>query len=160
MKYKGTLQKPIARKPHRLLLAEALRGESELMGAPYKEMMDKLPALFAAHSVPEGDWASLAIALAREHVPGFRIVNPAGRKTEWSPFDKAEFRYDVEAILRDAPDQAVTEAIRKGARLERWAEKTKGMKVTALSKHYYSGNPKFFQIIEDARSYNLFIGKD
>ena len=87
MKYSGTLAKPIARKAKHLLLAEALREENELISQPYKDRLTKFPALFQAHSVPFGNWMGLALSLAIEHVPGFRIVNPAGRKTEWGIYE-------------------------------------------------------------------------
>jgi hypothetical protein len=160
MKYTGTLAKPIARKAERLLLAEALREENKLINQPYEDRIKKFPALFEAHSVPFGDWMGLALSLAIEHVPGFRIVNPAGRKTEWGICEKAELKIAVDDILMAHPGMKITDAMRRVQRLDGWKEKTKNMKIAALSKHYYSADDMWVAIMRDAKAYNSIIRND
>ena len=163
MKYTGRLSKPIARKiigligdvaPHH---AEADRVSDE--------MLSKLPDLFEAHGVPLGNWCALVLAMAKDHVPGFKIVNPAGRKTEWDDLDKAAFKVDVDNFINQSNEKKVpvTEAIAKTQRFERWAEKTKGMKIAALSQHYYKADKRWVDWLKvrfDARKYESIVGKD
>lgn len=148
MKYEGRLSKPIVRKKLGLLAPE------EAFELDYKrvvdEMFGKLPELFAAHAVPDGNWAALAIELAKEHVPGFRVVNPAGRKTEWEVTDKAELRVDVDAEIEQS-GLSVIEAIKVTIRRPAWAAKTKPMKLDAIRKHYDAADPRWVRIVEDAR---------
>jgi hypothetical protein len=72
MKYTGKLSKTIAQKRLGLLadddayLAEAKRTTDE--------MFAKIPDLFAAHGVPDGNWMWLALELAKSHVPGFKLL--------------------------------------------------------------------------------------
>ena len=160
MKYKGTLAKPIAQKAKHLLLAELLREENELFSQPYKDRLTKFPALFEAHSVPLGDWMGLALSLAIEHVPGFRIVNPAGRKTEWGFHEKADLKLHVDDMLMAHPGMKITDAIRRVQRLEKWQEKTKDMKVSALSKHYYAADDRWVAVMRDAKAYESIVGRD
>ncbi len=61
------------------------------VNAQVDELLSKLPLLAEAHGVRHGDWFALVVSLARTHVPGFKLVEPAGRPTEWGMFDKAEF---------------------------------------------------------------------
>lgn len=100
-------------------------------------MLAKLPALAAAHGVPVGNWLQLVLALAQEHVPGFRLVGRAGRPISWSQFERFRFHEDVDQLRQSNPKLTVTEAIRRGARLPAWSTKTKGMKIEALKQHYY-----------------------
>lgn len=160
MKYTGALAKPIVQKNRTFRLADLLNLK-EFVDQPYKEMAAKIPELFAAHSVNEGDWQALAISLAREHVTGFNIVRPPGRKTEWSVSDKAELRYDVEEIIKAGLKKIpITDALRRVQKLERWSEKTKGMNVAALRKHYDAADISFLPIIAEARAYETIVGEN
>lgn len=152
MKYTGKLAKPIVRRRLGVLSTEESVREAATKEA--NEMLEKLPLLAEAHGVAPGDWFALAVSLAKTHVPGFKVVQPAGRPTEWGQIEKAELRLDVDELLAATGGLAVTDAIRRTCKLERWVEKTKGMKVTALSKHYYAADMRFVDIVRDARSWN------
>ena len=105
MKYTGSLGKTIAKKRMGLLAEEDdYQAEARLT---MDEMFSKLPALFKAHDVIEGNFVALALALAKAHVPGFKVVRPAGRKTEWHSSVKAEFRLDVDAIVLESGARGV-----------------------------------------------------
>ena len=151
MKYTGPLAKPIRRRPISLLRME--ESAKEAAGAEVNEMFDKLPALFTAHGITEHDWFGLAFALAKEHVLGFKLVDPPGRKTQWAASDKAEFRLDVEAI-RSAKRKTLDRSIHDTVKADRWLEKTKGMKIAALRQHYYAADPRMAQIVRDARAFD------
>lgn len=158
MKYAGELNKPIARKKIGLLASDdAIQSEAaRIVTAKW----DKLPALFAAHGIQDGDFLGLAFALAGESVPGFRVVDPAGRPTEWMDYDKAEFKLAVDDMRVTNPKLSISEAIRRVQRLSKWAGKTKGMKVTALSKHYYSADDRYVQMMRDANSYRELLAQE
>lgn len=155
MKYTGTLNKRITRRRIGLLGGDdAVQAESNRINA---EMVEKLPALFDAHGIEYGNWVRLALALAREHVPGFAVINPPGRPTEWGLALKAEFRLDVDAIAT-AKGLTVIEAIKLAIRLDAWAIKTKPMDLRALEKHYYTADLRFVEIVKKARAYESIVG--
>ena len=139
MKYTGSLGKTIAQKRMGLL-----HGEDECQAEAKRttdEMLSKLPALFKAHDAIEGNFVALTLALAKAHVPGFKVVKPAGRKTEWNITDRAEFKLDVDAIvLKSGVLLPVTEAIKMACRSEAWAGKTKPMSLAAVTRHYYKAD--------------------
>ena len=121
-------------------------------------MFAKLPDLFKAHEVPKGNWMALALALAKAHVPGFKVVKRAGRKTEWNISDKAEFRLDVDGIVSESGDLLpVTEAIKLACRLDAWSSKTNPMTLAAVTKHYYNADLRFVEIVKKARAYESIV---
>lgn len=160
MKYTGRLSKPITRKHIGQLAGEAAyQAEAQ---RTTDEMFSKLPDLFEAHGVSENNCFALVLAMAKEHVPGFKMVNPAGRKVEWSAVDKAEFKLDVDTFINQSngKKRPITDAIAATKRLETWTEKTKGMKITALAQHYYTADRLWIKVVADARKYKLIVGKD
>ena len=152
MKYTGTLNKGITRRRFGPLAAsDAHLSEANRIDS---EMAAKLPELFEVHGVEMGNWFRLAMALAREHVPGFKVINPAGRPTEWEEYDKAEFRLDVDAfIINSGNTLPVTEAIRRARRLDAWRSKTEAMKPAALRKHYDKTDLRLVKMMQDARAH-------
>ena len=154
MKYTGRLSKTIAQKRigvfsgEDVYLAEAKRTTDE--------MFSKLPDLFKAHQVAEGNWVALALALAKAHVPGFKVVKPAGRRPEWDISHKAEFRLDVDTIIEKSGLKkiSVVEAIKLVCRRDDWAAKTKTMELSALEKQYYLADLRWVEVVRGARSYN------
>jgi hypothetical protein len=155
MKYTGRLAKPVTRSPQHLLLADALLEQNEHGHRATTEALAKLPDLFAAHGQDDGDWIGLALSLAFAHVPGFKMVDPPGRRTKWTAWDKAELRYDVDRIRRGNPKLSVPAALAAASKLERWAKKTKGMNSGALKKHYYGAtDPRAIALVAKSRAYD------
>ena len=158
MKYTGKLAKPIVSKQLGLfatdadIKAEALRVTTE--------KVNKVSALFAVHGVELHDWMDLAFELAEEYVPGFKVIKPAGRPTEWEEYDKAEFKLTVDSMKAANNGIPVTRAISRVMKLSSWAGKTKGMQVSALSKHYYAADPRVVAMMRDANAYNLIVKND
>lgn len=151
MKYTGKLNKPIARERLGLLASEeqlkaALQREAN-------EIFEKLPLLAQAHNVKFGDWLGLTIALAREHVPGFKVVNPPGRPTEWGVTDKAAFRLDVDAV-RQTSGLSLEESIKVVCRQDQWKSKTKKPSLDALRQHYYHADGRWIDVVQKSRSFN------
>lgn len=154
MKYTGRLAKPIAQK--RIgILADATAYEAEARRY-VDEMFSKLPDLFHAHAVTEGDWMKLCLELAKAHVPGFKLTKPVGRKTEWGLVEKAEFKVDVDGI-KNAGGLTVVKAIRQAILLEAWAQKASPMTIAALEKNYYEADSRFVQVVKDARAYESMV---
>lgn len=157
MEYTGKLAKTIRRK--RIgLLAEHSAYEAEALRIT-NEMLSKLPDLFKAHGVAENNYFGLVLALAKEHVPGFKVTNPSGRPTEWDDIDKAEFKLDMDTI-RDKTSFSVVEAIKQVIRLDHWREKTRPMNVPALEVRYYRADARWVNIIRDARVMNQLLDAD
>lgn len=136
MKYTGTLSKPVVKGRRGLINAPDFTADRERI---FTEINAKLPELFKIHGVSEGDWKDLALALAGAHVPGFKVVERAGRKREWDYLKKVEFRIAVDDLISKSKNALpVTEAIRRAKRLDRWKVKIENMKIPALSQHYYA----------------------
>lgn len=156
-KYTGSLSKTIARRRIGILAGEdAYTAEAKRIA---DEMFSKLPDLFQAHGVEEGNWLALSLSLAKSHVPGFKVVEPAGRRPEWDISHKAEFRLDVDTIIEKSgePKLSVVEAIKLTCRLNDWAEKTAPMSLAALEQHYYKADLRWVQVVKDARSYESIV---
>lgn len=151
MKYTGKLSKTITKKRIGLLCDEDFyRGEAKRTN---DEMFAKFPDLFKAHGIIEGDWFALSLALAKEHVPGFKVVRPAGRPTKWGLAEKAEFRLDVDTIIEKS-GLSVVEAIKQVCRLDAWKEMTaEPMSLSALEQHYYKADLRFVEVVKDARAW-------
>ena len=113
--YKGTLAKPIpyiAPPSEKMTLGMVLRGGTPEDHARAIEerwnnyhtevarrMTAKLPALFRHHGVPEGDFLALALRMAAEHVPGFRMAKaPVSARKRWNDFDTALLRLHVDEV--------------------------------------------------------------
>ena len=150
MKYTGSLSKTIVGKQ-----IAPLSGE-DAFKVEYKrqddEMLAKLPDLFRTHEVTVGDWVGLALALAKAHVPGFKVVRRAGPRTKWSFFTKAEFRLDVDTE-REKSGLSVEKAIEHVWCLEAWRVAAIPTPLSALQKHYYSADLEFVEAIKRARAW-------
>lgn len=158
MKYTGTLAKPIIRKKLGFLATEdEFRAESQRV---VNEMFAKLTPLAEAHGVEPGNWLKLVIAMAEVHVPGFRKQDPPGRPTAWDALTKAELRIDVDDLIQLNGELAITEALRRVARTDRWKERAGKMKVEALSQHYYAADKRFVTMLRDGRAYEKIMSKD
>ena len=154
MKYEGSLKKGIVRKKLGPLAPDAeLKKESERL---VNEMFAKLPELFAAHAVSEGNWPALALALAKEHVPGFKFVNPPGRKTEWQDYDKAELKIEVDEVA-NTTGLSIVESIKLVIRREKWAVRTKETSLAALQQVYYNVDPRWVKLLNDAKAYESIV---
>ena len=155
MKYTGTLAKPIPRKRMELLVDDAtFQAEAH---RTIEAMFAKLPDLFKAHGVAEFNYLGLVVAMAKEHVPGFKLVNPAGRPTTWGDYDKAQFRLSVDDMREANPGMPTTQAISRVYRFSSWEAKTQGMKGAALRKHYDAADLRWVQVARDAKAYESII---
>jgi hypothetical protein len=100
--YKGELAKPIALKAHsafwgpvvpkRVAEYQKKRARNERENAAKVERLfsKRLGLLFRHYGIENHNMSALALALAREHVPGFKVLPPEtkpkrGRKPKWSP---------------------------------------------------------------------------
>lgn len=157
MKYKGNLGKTIALKQIGLLSdADAYEKEAKRIT---DEMFGKFPDLFIVHQVTQGDWMALSLALAKAHVPGFKVVRPSGAPKKWESVARAEFRLDVDAIIEDK-GLSVVESIKLAIRLYTWEAKTASMTIGALEKQYYSTDMRMVELIKKARSYELMVANN
>jgi hypothetical protein len=151
MKYTGSLSKTIVGKRIAPLSgADAFTVEYKRQDG---EMLAKLPDLFRAHEVTVGDWLGLALALAKAHVPGFKVVRRAGPRTKWDVITKAEFRLDVDTE-REKSGLSVVKAIEHVWNLEFWRVAAIPTPLSALQKHYYSADLEIVEVLKEARAWH------
>ncbi len=149
MKYEGRLSKPLIRKR---MGPDASDGEyADEINRLAEEMISKMPDLFKAHGLKDGQYLQLALELAKAHVPGFQVRISAGRKTQWTRFDKAELRADVDDIIQKT-GLTVVKAIRQAILLDAWRKKAEPMTIAALEKHYYTADELTATLIRAART--------
>lgn len=149
MKYQGALNRGIVERPIPLLGNP--NDQDEYIT---QQRMAKLQLLLAAHNVEVGDWSGLAIALAVAHVPGFKVVQPRGRKSVWQEYDRAELYLDVQKVIEDSGGaMTIEEAIKRVCRLDRWLEILKPMMLGAIVKQYHLADPRVVEAMRDAREY-------
>jgi hypothetical protein len=93
-------------------------------------------------------WIGLAQALARVHVPYFKVRNVSGSKTVWVPHILADLKVAVEQAKQEAPDTSVTRICLGLASVDPWqsllASSRSGWKKPkpglALKAHYEEAN--------------------
>ncbi len=152
MKYTGELQKPVVERQLGLLASDA-DFEAEF-GRQFDEIGAKLPELCSAHGIKYGDWLALVFALAREHVPGFKTQQRAGRKSEWHAFYRAELFVDVVSMIEANPKMSIKGALQAIQNLDRWREIAKPMTIGALRKQYDLADSRAINIVRDARTWD------
>ncbi len=148
-KYKGSLARPIKIKPPKPISFLSTEEEREALEKKQKadtynssfrnasEAIIKFGELFKHYKIDSNDpdrWFSLSLALAMEHVPGFRleIEGKKGRKEEWDMVKLLILYKDVEykrweLKLKNATytDSAICEILIK----KQWKDKVKSAKV-------------------------------
>lgn len=152
--YSGDLAKPIVGRPVPLLNAdEWIKEEAKRIT---EERWSKLEPLCRVHGVEVGNWFGLAMRLAETHVPGFRVIEKAGRKVEWSIVDKASYKISIDELV-ERDSIPILEAIRKLQRAGEWSQRTKGSSVEALAKHYYKADHRMVNVLHDARAWEQHL---
>lgn len=150
-RYTDVLAQPIKR--HRLSLVDDEGDETRRIA---REMAEKLPALANWHGIdwdgtPEA-YAALVLALARTHVPGFRVIEPAGRKKGLSELEKAYLRREVDAVRQDT-GKKMNAAIAQVMKTELWRDRLAGMSVRAVAQQLKEG-AKWLRVVADAEAYD------
>jgi hypothetical protein len=117
--YKGKLARPMRPIPQPILLAAALieRAENDKSGKASqhplvkqraaaldeqsRETLERMMLLFDHYGIENhSNWPALAFALARDHVPGLRIMKDRpGAKTKWTPIDGARLQIALGRIM-------------------------------------------------------------
>ncbi|WP_157627245.1 hypothetical protein [Variovorax boronicumulans] len=147
MKYQGALERPIVANDVRGLLADEARIAEATRQVNL--MLEKLPQLAQAHGVEPGDWFALVMAMAKEHVPGFRVIAKAGRDELWSDLEKAELKIEVDAYRKAGRNlkQAIEAVLANG----RWEQKRPTH--SALDTHYKRADKSLVAMVLDARAF-------
>ena len=97
--FKGVLAEPISPRRFPLLATEAENEEAAALFA--QEDSDKLLALMEHYGITYGPsgFYLLALALARQFVPGFQEKKKVGRKTKWDDHVRATLVVEIERVL-------------------------------------------------------------
>lgn len=111
-KYPGRLGKPRRQQlPGLLTTEEAAEEWCAKQVALEFAMLQDLCDYFLIPRGPD-QWLCLSLALAREHVPGFRPAIPRGRKKKWGPFERMVLLLDMLRELPKCGNNADTAAYR------------------------------------------------
>ena len=122
---------------------------------------EKLPALFAAHGVTLGNWSGLCLALAAEHVPGFKLKNKGGRPSKWTAYQQAEFVCDVEELR--ATGLSIPESIKLVVRREPWKALTEEASIDRLKDIFDDArkqHPMVVSMIAKSRAFDRLTASD
>ena len=92
-KYGGALDEPL--EPLRIGLLMSDDKRNEVVRERIEIETTKLNQLSEHYGLATGDHRSLALALAREHVGGFKEAKPKGRPVKWDLMAKAYLYVDV-----------------------------------------------------------------
>lgn len=126
--YRGSLARPIQVPdlPRTLLNQDQHRHEL-LKDAIHcaAEALPKLEMLCDHYGVARGDWFSLSMSLATQHVPGFRVEveSASGRPTEWDMKRLLRLWWDVQVLVREK-SVSVYKACNTLATTDRWKDST------------------------------------
>ncbi len=159
-KYAGDLASPIVDRPPGLLASEEAVSTHET--AIFVEELRRLELLRKYYSIPEepGEWFALSLALARDHVPGFRRVSPPGRKsTSSDPLGliAAYVFICVERLRSDDSRLTIAEAAVRLSRISPWKEGRKTPEV--IRTLYFKGRrSRALPILRDAMAWDEVQG--
>lgn len=147
VKYEGALERPIVANNVRGLLADEARTAEAARQVDL--MIEKLPLLAKAHGVEAGNWFALVMAMAKEHVPGFRVITKAGRTELWSDLEKAELKIEIDE--HRSADRNLKQAIEAVLADGKWEKKRPTH--SALETHYKRADESLVAMVRDARAF-------
>lgn len=147
VKYTGVLNKPIVRRTQGLFAA-ALMGDQDAQSRVEADLKDhdnqireRIDALCRHYGVDlssEDAFLHLAMALARDHVPGFRVVFGApprrGRRKRWQSTKLVELLADIWAL--EAQGKTPHSACRILASNPKYRSRYKGLQAATLYRRY------------------------
>lgn len=143
LKFTGELAKPIIMRSRRVTIltdtperrAEIEKYNNEEIQRVFVESFQKMDLLFEKFEIPadipqEGKYPILALMLARQFIPGFRIKNLSnsrgrGRAKEWDIVKYTQLLADAELLRRDKDrsDSEICRILTRSPRfVARWAK--------------------------------------
>lgn len=107
--FEGLLAEPVIRAAGVLMaIPEIAEAERDRVIAALNEKFELLAKHYGIDAPEPGRYFALALALATEFVPGFKIVSEPtkgrGRSRKWTSSTYTELLADVEKLKRDCPD--------------------------------------------------------
>lgn len=164
MVYKGDLAKPM--EPPVIGILATDKQISKVADKESDELVRRYELLFAHYAITFGDWQRLAMALAREHVPGFRYAQAkAGAKRTWHSLDRAELKVEIDEMIKEAADPAKGVNWAAGilaSKPGRWKDlirKHSANPAEVLRRAYYNADPRCVSMVRDARAYDELMKK-
>jgi len=98
-KFGGILDEPLEPLEIGLLMDEEQQNEAIRKRVDIE--LAKLDQLSEYYELRVGDYCSLALALAREFIAGFKEAKPKGRPAKWDQVIRGYLYVDVERVARD-----------------------------------------------------------
>jgi hypothetical protein len=104
--YSGILLTPIPLSSAADYLSKDEAIRARVSSRTYVELSKRLDALLKHYEVAPGDYAALVVALAAEHVPGFKLeerkrIEPKRQKGGSAPVDYFAIAHEVLRLVRD-----------------------------------------------------------
>ena len=165
--YKGKLARPMQPIPQQTLFAAALieRAENDRSGKAsqhpmvkkceaaleeqWREALERMMLLFDHYGIDDhSNWVALAFALARDHVPGLRIMKDRpGAKRKWTPTDAARLQLALGKIMGER-NVTKTHAARILVKQDPWSSMAKT--AATLLRRAQDVDNRWVKVMEDA----------
>jgi hypothetical protein len=147
--YSGDLAKPL--KPPVIGLLMDDDQIAKIGRDRFHEEARRMGLLFDAHNIRHGNWVALCFALAKAHVPGFKMAKGrAGAPKKWQDYDRAMLVLAIEET-----GLGVTEAARLLVKQEPWKSMTRATRgAKTLSDEYTRADARWVAMARDAKAFD------
>lgn len=147
--YTGDLAKPIEPPSIGLLMTDD--QIAEIARALFQEEARRMVLLFDAHNIQNGDWRALCFALAKNHVPGFKMAKGrAGAPKKWHDYDRAMLVLAVEET-----GLGVTEATGLLVKREPWKSMVSHSRgAESLRDEFHRADKKWVSMARKAKAFD------
>lgn len=131
---------------------ELLAHNAKVTREHTEEAIRRMDLLREHYAIPQGHWFVLAYTLAKQTVPGLEVERArAGRKTKWTPIDKAELKIAADNLVA-ARGISVTSAI--SSLNKTTGSPWKGKGIPTLKGWYYEADERWVRMVRDAALYD------
>ena len=150
--YTGVLLKPLPPISEGVTLAMLARGQTSRypLADPRHgdDLTCRLEALFAHYRLKPDDWEGLALCLAMDHVPGFRVMQaPPGAQPSRRPVENEQLALELRVVMSEC-NLTGAAAARAIVASGRWSAAVKNPKT--LHRRAQAANSDLTRVLEDA----------
>jgi hypothetical protein len=149
-KYSGDLIKPIEPPVIGILMTDAQISE-DVRAIVIEEHARRMDLLFDAHEIQRGNWMALCYAMAKAHIPGFRMAKArSGRAKKWGEYDRAMLVLAVEET--GLKKRAAAKLLAKQEPWKSLVKATRGFET--LKDEYTRADARWVAIAKAARAFD------
>ncbi len=148
-KYSGDLVKPIEPPVIGWLMQEEQIAEIER--SIVQEKNRRMGLLFDAHNIERWNWMALCFAMAKTHVPGFRMAKGrAGRLKKWGDYERA-----ILVLAVEETGQKIGDAAKLLVKQEPWKSMVKAARgAKTLSDEYTRADARWIALARKAKAFD------